>query len=192
LPVPLEDLIGWERGELGGDAAEKLEEHVFGCAACARELEAVASLGAAIAALTAAGGIPVAVTGDLAEHAERRGSKLRTYRLAPGESVDCTAAPDDAFVVLRLGVDVEPDETVDVVADFTDLRTGTRETRRNEDVVVDRESREVVYLQPGGFIRSLPRSLWSVSALARGPSGERRLGPYTFHHTPWEELAEKP
>lgn len=191
-PAPLEDLIAWERGELEGAVGERLEEHVFGCAPCARELEVLGLLGAGIGALLAAGGIPAAVTDALVERAARLGSKLRSYRVAPGESVNCTAAPDDDYVVLRLGVHVEEGENVDLVADFTDLETGARETRRNDDVVVDRVSGEVVYLQPGAFIRSLPRSLWSLSALVRGPGAERRLGPYTFHHTPWEQLAEKP
>jgi hypothetical protein len=189
--VAVEELIAWERGELDPATEERIEEHVFACAACTRELEALHDLAAGIGGVVAAGGVPAAVTGDLIERAEERGLRLRSYRLAPGESVACTAAPEDHFVVLRLGVDVEEDESVDVIADFTDLETGTRETHVNEDVVVDRRLQEVVYLQPGAFVRSLPRSRWLVTARARGPEGERRLGPYTFDHTPWEQLAER-
>jgi hypothetical protein len=191
-PLALEELIAWERGELDPATEERIEEHVFSCAACSRDVEALHDLAAGIRGVVAAGAVPAAVTGDLVEGAEERGLRLRSYRLAPGESVACTAAPEDHFVVLRLGLDVDEDESVDVVADFTDLETGTRETRVNEDVVVDRGLREVVYLQPGAFVRSLPRSRWVVTARARGPEGERQLGPYTFDHTPWEQLTRRP
>jgi hypothetical protein len=36
--------------------------------------------------------------------------------------------------------------------------------------------------------RSLPRSEWTLQLRAHGPRGERRIGPYTMLHTPWQEL----
>jgi Putative zinc-finger len=190
-PAPLEDLIAWERGELDPAASDQLEEHVFGCGECTRRLEGVAGLAAGIRELVAAGAIPAAVSGQLAERAEERGLRLRTYRLAPGETVACTAGPLDDFVVVRLGLEVEEGESVDLVAEVADLQTGGSDTRLTEDVPIDRGAGEIVYLYPGAAIRSLPRSLWSVTARVRGPKGERELGPYTLDHTPWEQLTDR-
>jgi hypothetical protein len=190
-PIPLEDLIAWERGELDPAASDRLEEHVFGCAECTRRLEGVAGLAVGIQELVGAGAIPVAVSGGLVERAEERGLQLRTYRVAPGESVACTAGPGDDFVVLRFGLEVEEGESVDLVAEVANLETGGRDTQLIEDVPVDPDAREVVYLHPGAEIRSLPRTLWSVTARVHGPRGERELGPYTFNHTPWEQLPDR-
>jgi hypothetical protein len=190
-PIPLPDLVAWERGDLEPEAGDALEEHVFGCAECTRRLEGVVALAAGIREAVAAGELPAAVTGELVERAETQGVRLRTYRLAPGESVACTAGPDDDFVVVRLGVEVEAGESVDLVAQVADINTGTRDTRITEDVPVDPATGEVVYLYPGDAIRSLPRTLWSVTARVRGPRGERDLGPYTLDHTPWEQLPDR-
>jgi hypothetical protein len=190
-PVPLEDLVGWERGELEPAAADQVEEHFIGCEECSRRLETVVRLGAAISGLVRAGGFPVAVTGSLLDAVVRRGLRVRTYRLAPGDRVACTAGPEDDFVAVRLGMDAEAGDSVDLVADFVDIETGAHESRLTEDVVVDPVTAEVVYLYPGEAIRSLPRSRWSVTARVRGPKGERRLGPYTLDHTPWEQLPHR-
>jgi hypothetical protein len=189
-PIRLEDLVAWERGELEAEASDGIEEHVFGCAECTRRLEGVTALAAGIREVVAAGGLPAAVTGELVDRAEARGLRLRTYRLAPGESVACTAGPDDDFVVVRFGVEVEAGESVDLVAQVADLEAGGRDTRLTEDVPVDPATGEIVYLYPGEAIRALPRTLWSVTARVRGPEGERELGPYTLDHTPWEQLPD--
>jgi hypothetical protein len=187
-PIPLEDLIAWERGDLGSQASDRIEEHVFGCARCTRRLEGVAALASGIRELVGAGALPSAVTGEVVERAATQGLRLRTYRLSPGDSVACTAGPDDDFVVVRLEVQVEAGESVDLVAQVADLESGGRDTRLTEDVPVDPASGEVVYLYPGDVIRSLPRTLWSVTARVRGPKGEREQGPYTLDHTPWGQL----
>jgi hypothetical protein len=187
-PVSLSDLVAWERGELAPAVSDRVEEHVFGCGDCTRRLEAVAALGAGIWDLVAAGAVPASVTGGLVSEAGKKGLTLRTYRLAPGESVACTAGPDDDFVVVRLGVEVEEGESVDLVADVVDLESGGHDRQVTEDVSVDPATREVVYLYPGDTIRALPRSRWSVTARVRGTKGERHLGPYTLNHTPWEQL----
>jgi hypothetical protein len=190
-PIPLEDFIAWERGELVPAASERLEEHVFGCAECTRRLEGVAGLAAGIRELVGAGAIPVAVSDRLVERAEERGLRLRTYRVAPGESVACTAGPGDDFVVLRFGLQIEEGESVDLVSEVANLETGVRDTQLTEDVPVDPGTGEIVYLHPGAAIRSLPRTLWSVTARVHGPRGVRELGPYTFDHTPWEQLTDR-
>jgi len=108
----------------------------------------VAGLAAGIRELVAAGAIPAAVSGEFVERAEERGLRLRTYRLAPGESVACTAGPDDDFVVVRLGLQLAEGESVDLVAEVADLETGARDTRLTEDVPVDPGAGEIVYLYP--------------------------------------------
>jgi hypothetical protein len=64
---------------------------------------------------------------------------------------------------------------------------GTTSTMVRSDVVVDRDTGELIYLHPADQIRALPRTLWTMEARVRGPRGERSLGPFTLDHTPWDE-----
>jgi hypothetical protein len=71
-----------------------------------------------------------------------------------------------------------------------DLESGETERQSIEDVPLDRRHGEVVTIDSGDFVRSLPKSRWTVEARVHGPGGERRVGPYRLDHTPWEQLDE--
>jgi hypothetical protein len=186
-PLPLQELLDWERGDLLAAEDTRVEEHLLGCGECAERLAEALRLGGEVARLVAQGRVSAAVTGDLVEAADRRGLRVRTYRLAPGEAVACTAAPEDGFVVVRLAVDARLGEAVDLLSEVRDLTTGATSSRRIEDVPVDRSRGELVMLYSGDLVRSLPRTLWTLHAATRGPEGERLQGPYTLDHTPWSE-----
>jgi hypothetical protein len=188
-PISLEALIAYERRELTAGDEARVEEHFFDCGSCAARLASVSRLGASIKTLVEQGAIASTVTERLIDQAAASGFHLRRYRLAPNEQVACTAAPEDDFVVTWLSLVVSPDERVDVVSEIIDVGSGATQTRVAEDVVVDRSAGAVVMLSPGSVIRALPRTRWVVRARAIGPRGERWIGPYTFDHTPYDELA---
>ncbi|MBX3468146.1 MAG: hypothetical protein KF878_14840 [Planctomycetes bacterium] len=186
-PLSLEALLAYRQGELDDAAAGEVEEHYFACAACAAALAWLEGLGAAVAGLVGVGAVSAAVTGALVERAAAQGLRVRTYRLAPGGRVACTAAPEDDLVALRLAVDAPEGEGVDLVAEVVDAASGARFTRRTDDVVVDRVAGEAVLVHAGAQIRAFPRTRWELELRTRGPA-PRALGAYTLEHTPWEEL----
>ena len=186
--LSLTALIAWRAGELEPEEEEDVEAHFFECDLCARRLEEIERLGRAVVELVHGGRVSAAVTASLLEEARARGLAVRTYHLAPGEEVKCTAAPEDDFVVVRLAGDFGETDRVDVDLASAVVATGETDAGRIEDVAVDRESGEIVLLYAAELVRSLPRSRWRYEVRAKGPEGERALGPYRLDHTPWQEL----
>lgn len=184
--TPLEELVAYLAGE---PVDESFEEHLFECAVCARRLEVIQELRRGVVDLVRRGCVTAAVTGTLIDRAESDGVRIRSYRVSPNETVACTAAPEDDFVLIRLAVPEASDaESADLVSNVTNLDDGTAWSRKAEGLVVDRSAGEIAFLFSGRQIRSVPRSRWTMEARVRGHSGERRLGPYTLEHTPWARL----
>jgi hypothetical protein len=187
-PLPIDQLVDYELGELPAAAEEAFEAHLFECDACARRLDAVVSLGQRIRRLGQEGQATVAVSEDVLARAAAAGARVRQYRLEPGASVACTAGPDDTYVAIRLAVPLDDVLGVDLEVAFHDLDTGERHSRRVEDVPVDAGAHEVVLLFPGDVVRAYPRSRWTIEARARRRDAGVSLGPYVLDHTPWERL----
>jgi hypothetical protein len=187
-PLSLEDLVEYERGEAIPVDSERIEEHFFACGDCARRLEILSRVGAGVVALVREGRVSASVTAGLLDNARQRGVRLRSYRLAPGDTVACTAGPTDDFVVIRLAVDVVEGESVDVASEAQNVETGEAWSETAEDVALDRRGSEIVYAFAGDRVRSLPRTRWTMRARVHGPRGDRQLGPYVLDHTPWEQL----
>lgn len=188
-PLTFAELVDYRCGELRQGEEERLEEHLFACARCARRAALLTELGTALATLVRQGRLSSSASSAVVRRAEALGATLRSYAIAPGGSVACTAAPEDDFVVVRLALDADDAERVDVETSVTLLDSGAHSERVIEDVAVDRSAREVVYLFSAEYVRGLPASQWVMQARVRGPGGERRVGPYTMNHTPWEALA---
>lgn len=190
-PYSWSDLVSYLVRESSGAAADALEEHVFECPRCARRIEAVLALRAGVRGVVAGGKLNAAATSDVLRRAAERGLVLRSYRIVPGGEVQCTAGPEDDFIVVRLALapagarDGESAEEVDLETAVTFLDTGQTDHQVVRDIVVDRVSNEIIYLFAGDYVRGIPRSRWVIRARARGASGERILGPYAMDHTPW-------
>jgi hypothetical protein len=187
--MPLDALVAYGRGELAPDEEGRVEEHLFACGACAQVLEDVERLGAGIAALARAGRVVASATGTLLARAAREGLRLRTYHVAPGEEVPCTAAPDDDYLVVRLAAGAAiGEERVDLAREGVEVASGARQVWRSEDVLLDRAGEEVVLMFPAAAIRDLRRSRWRLDVHARGAGAAGLVGTYRLDHTPWEEL----
>lgn len=186
-PLPLESLIAYAVGELPDGDAGSCEEHLFACQRCARRLDTMMRLGNGIADGVRDGRVSAAVTGTLVAQATRHGAHVREYRLQPGETIACTAGPDDSFVAIRLAAPAAGAEvTLDV--EFHDLTTGARLARRIDGVPVDARTAEVVLLFPGEVVRGYPRSRWTLVGGCIRDGQTVQLGPYVLDHTPWEQL----
>ena len=180
-PTPIEAraLADYWFGELDVPNEERLEEHLFGCAACSRRLHEIAALGEGVRQLAGQGLVHVVITPSFLRAAARNGLRVREYALAPGEQVACTVTPDDDLVVARLCADFAGVATVDLrcqVEGFPEQRI--------EDVPVDPGSRELIVSQAMPTLRALGPSVTRLRLVARRGSEERLLGEYVFNHTP--------
>ena len=56
---------------------------------------------------------------------------------------------------------------------------------RLSDLPFDPEDDELIFAPSADFLRALPAHVQRLRLLAVDPQGERLLGEYAFHHTPW-------
>lgn len=190
-PLALTELLSYERGELPAQAAARVEAHYFECPSCTRRLETLSQVAHGVKEVMRAGQVSASVTRALLERAAAGGIALRSYRLAPGATVACTAAPSDDFVVVRLvlpGIETWAVDRIDLLAEVFDLSSGQRSTHETQAVDHDLATGEVIYAWSGDRVRAQPRAQWRMQARLRGPAGERLIGPFTLDHTPWEQL----
>jgi hypothetical protein len=185
-PLALDTLVAYRLGELTPDQEELVEAHYFECETCAARLRFVESLGREVAAVVREGRVSAAVTPAFVELATTRGVTLRRYDVEIGESVECSVAPQDDLVVTRLGVPLPPGTAVDIETEVEPEGSGAVTRFVTSDLSVDAESGGVLLAQSSESIRAYPKSRVVLRVRAR-ESGEL-FGPYTLHHTPWQEL----
>lgn len=180
-PLPLETLADYWLGALDAARAEATEAHWFGCEVCAQRLAALQALGAGVVALLRGGRLASAVSVAAIERAVAEGLHMGVYRLAPGESAQCTIAPGDACNALRLSADFTGVERVDFE---TEALTDPVQRDVVEDVTVDRSRGEAVFVYPGEFLRALPKHTLHLELRGHAAGTVRSLGRYTLFHTP--------
>jgi hypothetical protein len=188
-PIALEDLLAYQLRELDEAASEAIEEHLFTCDSCTARLEQIQRLETAVHGAVGRGEVMAGLTVEMLESTEKHGMQIRTYALAPGESVACTVAPDDVFVAMRLRVpasEVDSLPAADLQIETTSLADGAMSAELRRDCTVDRTHGEVVVMLPGDMLRALPRS--RVLVTMRRPGQTSGMGEYLFDHTPWERL----
>ena len=180
-PLSLETLAGYWQGELDEARTSVTEEHYFACAACAQRLAGLQVLGAGVVELLRSGRLASAISVPTIERAAAEGLRMQVYRLAPGESAQCSIAPGDDFNALRLAADFFGVERVDFV---TEALTDPAQIDVMEDVAVDRQGGEAVFVYPGDFLRSLPKHTLRLELRGHVAGTVRSLARYTLFHTP--------
>jgi hypothetical protein len=178
-PVSFEELLSYWLGELAPEREAFVEERLFEDGETARRLEAIARLDIGVVALIRAGRLQSGVSVETVDALRREGTTVRTYGIAPGETVRCTIADED-LLAIRLKGDFGAADHVDVVMEGT-LEGTAGLPERYDGVLVDRASGEVVLVYPGDRVRALPRSqfLYRVTG-----DGGRTLGEFRLDHTP--------
>lgn len=177
-PIPFEVLVDYWLDDRPAEEPSALEEHLFLCAACSADLEAVAALGDAVRRLGREGRLHGGLGPSLLDRLERDGRVIRRYRAAAGGHIHCSAGADDDLVVLELSADLAGVERVDLLQLSAD---GTLLRRLPQLPVIG--GREIVWASPGDRIRSLPSGIMLVRLMAVEPEGDRLVGEYTLHHT---------
>lgn len=179
-PCSLGDLVDYLLGELPAAAESELEEHLFGCPACGEALESVERIATAVGAAVQGAEVGANVTGAFLEQALADGLSLREYRLAPGQTVECSAGREDYFVV-RLAVEAPEVGGLTLHGSMEDLDSGGSQPLPEREVERDEALGEVLLVFPGSVVRTYPRSLWTLTVESSSGS---RLGPYVLDHAP--------
>jgi hypothetical protein len=167
----------WLDGD--GRGHDALEEHLLGCDACSRRLQALVALGDGIRRLAREGAVEMVVTPSFLARARQEGLRTREYRLRPGDRVDCTVTANDDLLVARLVGDFRGLARLDLVAEQEGLPT-----RRIEDVPISSDAPELIVAQAMPFMRTMQHARLRLRLLGQEPSGERLLGEYLFDHYP--------
>jgi hypothetical protein len=180
-PIPLATLLEYWLGELDEPREGPLDEHLLGCGHCSANLQSLVDIAGEVRAAVRAGAVHTVLTDAFVKRLAAQGLRLREYRAPHNGSVYCTVAPDDDLLITRLDAPLAGVERLDVER----LGGEGAVLERLRDVPFDAAAGEVVFTPRMERIRALPASTVRYRLLAIAPSGERLVGEYTFHHTPY-------
>jgi hypothetical protein len=177
-PLTDDDLLDYWTDAIAAPDAERIEEHLFSCDACAARLSAMSSLGAGLAALVRRGRVSGVISRSLLNRMQRDGAHVRMYTLTPGERVPCAAFPGDDLLVLSLRANFAGSDRVSVSLSQSD---GTV-LEQADDVPVARTDFEILWASPGASIRQLPSNRVRLRVTSHAP-GSPVLAEYELDHT---------
>jgi hypothetical protein len=180
--TPLRDevLLAWWAGELAAPEQDQLEEHLLSCDECAGRGQALSAVAEGVRGLVRKGEVPTAVLPAVVERLRSEARHIREYRVRPGGGVQCTVSPEDDVVLARLTADLGGVSRLDLV-----IRVDDGPEERLPDLPFDADAGELIFAPSADALRALPAHVQRMRLLAVDPQGERVLGEYTFHHTPW-------
>lgn len=177
-PIGFADVVDYWAGDLTRAEEDRIDEHVFTCADCARELAAAEALARGIAAVAREGRLHSVVTDAILNRLAADGVRIRTYTLDGAGIVPCSVWADDDLVVARIRADFAEAHAVTIVAR---LASG-EEIVRLADVAVRPGQREILNALSAAHLRKLPATNVRVTVTAQIGSGERTIAEYTLAH----------
>jgi hypothetical protein len=177
-PLAFADVVDYWAGELTKVEEDRIEEHVFTCHACARELADGEVLARGIAAVARDGRLHSVITDAILNRLSADGVRIRTFTLEGSGIVPCAVWAGDDLVVSRIRADFAD---VDCVTIVTRLASG-EEIVRLPDIAIQPGQREILSAFSAAQLRQLPATRVSVSVTAQVGSGERMLAEYTLEH----------
>lgn len=177
------DLLDYLLGELAAERRDALEDHLFGCAACAGRLGVLERLREAVADAARHGTVAANVNAAFLERAVRDGLELCEYRIPAGGAIPCGAGPEDLWVI-RLAGDLAGVGDLRLEAELHDLEHDVVTPLPAREVVADRDAGEVIMVFPGDQVRAYPRSRWTLRLRGEGAGGAVEIGTFVMDHTP--------
>jgi Putative zinc-finger len=177
-PLAFADVVDYWAGELTRAEADRIEEHVFVCDACARELADGEVLARSIGAVARDGRLQSVVTEAILNRLAADGVRIRMFTLEGSGIVPCAVWAGDDLIVSRIRADFADAESVTIV---TRLPSG-EEVARLADIPVRPGQREILNTYSAAHLRQLPATRVSVSVIARIGSDEQMLAEYTLEH----------
>lgn len=177
-PIDFADVVDYWAGDLTGTEEHRIEEHVFTCADCARELAGAEALAHGIAAVAREGRLHSVITDAILNRLAADGVRIRMYTLEGPAIVPCAVWADDDLIVTRVRGDFSEVDTVTIVA----RQASGEEISRLPDIAVRPGQREILNAVSASRLRQLPPTRVSVSVTAQIGSGERTIAEYTLEH----------
>ncbi|HYJ41622.1 MAG TPA: zf-HC2 domain-containing protein [Steroidobacteraceae bacterium] len=181
---PTAELLAYWLDELDEAAAAKIEEHLFECASCSAALQELVRIGDALRRELRSGNVGTVVSAEFVRRLQADGLRIREYTLRPGESVNCTVAPDDDLVISYLHAPLGEVRQVDLV--FADFDGGS--PHRSAHIPFDAASGVVTVVPPMAVLRAMGHARKRMQLLAVEDASERVLAEYTFNHAPYDAL----
>jgi Putative zinc-finger len=177
-PIGFADVVDYWAGDLNRADEDRIEEHVFTCADCARELAAADALARGIAAVAREGRLHSVVTDAILNRLAADGVRIRTFTLEGTGIVPCAVWADDDLVVSRVRADFSQADSVSIVT-----RQASGEViSRLSDIAVRPGQREILNAFSAAQLRELPATRVQVTVTAQIGSGERTIAEYTLEH----------
>jgi len=177
-PIEFSDIVDYWTGDLSRADEDRIEEHVFTCADCARELAEAKTLARGVAAVAREGRIGAVVTDAMLNRLAADGARIRMFTLEGSGIIPCAVWADDDLVVSRIRADFDQSDSVTIV---TRLPSGD-EIGRVSDVPVRPGQREILNAFPAADLRKLPATRVQVIVTAQVGSDERTIAEYTLEH----------
>jgi len=178
-PLKLAILIDYWFADLAPLVAERVEDHLFGCASCTERLRQLVALTEGVRTLADNGRIQAVVTSAFLESVAAAGCAMKTYRLVPGDTIQCTITLGDHVVAFHLGVDLRRAQQVDLI-NFD--REG-REEGRLDDIPFNASAQEVVLLERTDSLSALRAAVRRMKLIGHEAGGQRLLAVYTLTYT---------
>lgn len=187
-PIGFADVVDYWAGDLTRAEEDRIEEHVFSCADCAREVAAAEALARSIAAVVREGRLHSVVSDAILNRLAADGVRVRTYTLDGAGVVPCAVWADDDLVVARIRADFAEVDSVTIVT----RQASGDEIGRLSDVAVRPGQREILNAFSATRLRQLPPTRVQVTVTAQVGGGERTIAEYTLEHTgAFDRLAGK-
>jgi anti-sigma factor RsiW len=177
-PLGFADVVDYWAGDLTPAEEGRIEEHVFTCTDCARELAAAEALARGITAVARDGRLHSVVTDAILNRLAADGVRIRMFTLEGTEIVPCAVWADDDLVVSRIRADFAGVDSVTIVA----RQASGEEISRLSDVGVRPGQREILNAFSAAHLRKLPATRVHLTVTAQIGSGERTVAAYTLEH----------
>ena len=177
-PLSTADIADYWSHDLPREEVDRIDDHVFQCAGCAKRLAEGEALARGIADLVREGRFQSIITEGLLNRLSRDGVRIRTFAIGPGETVPCGVWQDDDLVVARIRADLEG---LDAVTLVTRLASG-EEISRFADIRVKPGQREIIRATSAALLRRLPAVHVHMTLSSGAGPDQRTIGEYVLEH----------
>lgn len=177
--LELDELLAYWLAEQSAEETARAEDHLFECTACATQLDALHRTAAATVALVRRGEVGGWATHALVNRMSRDRVNMRQYICEPGETIACTVAPGDDYLMGRFVLPKGESGRLDVrVHD-----PGGVELMRISDLAVDARSRHAIMFMPARPTLGAPSMLLHYVLVTPTADGDREVARYSMDHT---------
>jgi hypothetical protein len=177
-PIGFADVVDYWAGDLAPAEESRIEDHVFTCAQCARDLAAAEALARDITSVAREGRLISVVTDSILNRLAADGVRIRTFTLEGEDVVPCAVWADDDLIVARIRADLSEVESVTIVT----RQASGEEIGRLADVAVRAGQREILNAFSAAHLRTLPQTRVHITVTAQAGSGEDTIAKYTLEH----------